>query len=84
MHSARRGGTAGTIATAAYQGAHAVLAARGEWVTNEKTLLDRAGLRGADAILADLSPAPGRLLAAVDAAAGLLEDALDTAGGSSQ
>jgi len=46
-----------------------------EWVTNEKTLLDRTGLRGADGILAGLSPEPGRLLVAVDAAAGLLEDA---------
>ena len=27
--------------------AHAVVAARGEWVTNEKTLLERAGLRDA-------------------------------------
>jgi len=71
--------TAGAIAVAACQGAHGVLAARGEWVTNEKTLLDRAGLRGADGILADLSPEPGRLLAAVDAAAGLLTEALDAA-----
>jgi hypothetical protein len=29
---------------AATQSAHAVLAARGEWVTNEKGLLGRAGL----------------------------------------
>src|SRR5690242_8471380 len=38
--------TAGAIATAACQAAHAVLAARGQWVTNEKTLVERAGLRG--------------------------------------
>ncbi|MBO2449535.1 nucleotidyltransferase domain-containing protein [Actinomadura barringtoniae] len=47
---------AGALATAAMQTAHAVLAARGEWVTNEKRLLQRAGLRGADDIIANLSP----------------------------
>lgn len=48
--------TAGALATAATQTAHAVLAARGEWVTNEKRLLQRAGLRGMDTILAGLRP----------------------------
>ena len=38
------------------QSAHAVLAARGEWVTNEKTLLTRAGLREVD----ELSPPRGQ------------------------
>lgn len=47
---------AGTLATATLQTAHAVLAARGEWVTNEKRLVDRAGLRGVDAIIAGLRP----------------------------
>ena len=47
---------AGTLATATMQTAHAVLAARGEWVTNEKRLVDRAGLRGVDAIIAGLRP----------------------------
>ncbi|MCI3277300.1 nucleotidyltransferase domain-containing protein [Streptomyces cylindrosporus] len=46
---------AGAIATAAVQTGHAVLAGRGEWVTNEKRLLERAGLRGVDDILASLS-----------------------------
>jgi predicted nucleotidyltransferase len=72
---ARRGhatDTAGAIATAACQGAHAVLAARGEWVTNEKALIDRAGLRGVDDVVAGLAPDPGRLLAAVAAAGDLL------------
>jgi predicted nucleotidyltransferase len=49
---------AGALATAAAQTAHAVLAARGEWVTNEKRLLQGAGLRGSDAILATLRPDP--------------------------
>jgi predicted nucleotidyltransferase len=61
--------TAGAIAVAACQCAHAVLAARGEWVTNEKTLIDRAGLRDVDDILAGLVPDGGCLLHAVDQAA---------------
>jgi hypothetical protein len=60
--------TAGAIATAAHQAAHAVLAERAEWVTNEKTLLDRAGLRRVDGILADAHDTA----AAIDEAAGLL------------
>jgi predicted nucleotidyltransferase len=55
---------AGSIATAAVQTAHAVLAARGEWVTNEKRLLEQAGLRGVDDIVASLpSAAPPEALA---------------------
>jgi hypothetical protein len=38
-----------------------VLAARGEWVTNEKRLLLRAGLRGMDAIISGLRPDPEAL-----------------------
>jgi hypothetical protein len=64
--------TAGAIAVAACQHAHAVLAARGEWVTNEKTLIDRAGLRGVDDVLAGLVPDPGRLERAVAEAAALM------------
>jgi hypothetical protein len=57
-----------------------VLAARGEWVTNEKTLLERAGLRSLDAVLASLGTGPDALAAALDAAAGVLEEALGRAG----
>jgi Nucleotidyltransferase domain len=71
--------TAGTIATAACQAAHAVLAAGGQWVTNEKALLDRAGLRGVDEILSGVTAAPGRLTKAVDAAGALLQDAVSRA-----
>jgi hypothetical protein len=53
--------TAGALATAALQTRHAVLAARGEWVTNEKRLLLRAGLRGMDAIISGLRPDPEAL-----------------------
>ncbi|MFF0228087.1 nucleotidyltransferase domain-containing protein [Streptomyces sp. NPDC004629] len=45
---------AGALAVAAAQTAHAVLAARGEWVTNEKRLLERAGLRAVDGIVTGL------------------------------
>lgn len=64
--------TSGAIATAACQTAHAVLAERGEWITNEKTLLDRAGLRGVDTVLAGLSAGPQALRRAVDQAETLL------------
>ncbi|AEM84938.1 nucleotidyltransferase domain-containing protein [Streptomyces violaceusniger] len=56
---------AGAVATAALQTAHAVLAARGEWATNEKRLLQRAGLRGIDTIVAGLRPEPAVLAEAV-------------------
>lgn len=52
---------AGALATAAMYTAHAVLAARGEWVLNEKRLLHRANLRDIDAITARLSPEPDAL-----------------------
>ncbi|TDD72191.1 nucleotidyltransferase domain-containing protein [Actinomadura rubrisoli] len=56
---------AGALATAAMQTAHAILAGRGEWVTNEKRLLCRAGLRGIDAIVAELAPDEKTLALAV-------------------
>ncbi|MCQ4042586.1 nucleotidyltransferase domain-containing protein [Streptantibioticus rubrisoli] len=70
---------AGAIATAACQAAHAVLAARGQWVTNEKTLLDRAGIRDIDGLLSGLAPRPEALTAAIDEATALLESAVSTA-----
>jgi hypothetical protein len=56
----------GLVAQAASQSAHAVLAARGEWITNEKRLLSRAGLRHVDDFIAAAQPAPGALRAVVD------------------
>jgi hypothetical protein len=56
---------AGALALAATQTAHAVLAGRGEWVTNEKTLLQRADLRDIDAIITGLSASPDALRAAL-------------------
>lgn len=67
---------AGALATSAAMTAHAVLAARGEWVTNEKRLLERAGLRGVDAIVSGFRTDPASLAAALDQADGLLSAAL--------
>ncbi|WP_077691544.1 MULTISPECIES: nucleotidyltransferase domain-containing protein [Nocardiopsis] len=57
--------TAGLIAQAVSQAAHAVLAERGEWVTNDKTLLSRAGLEEADLVVAGMTADPQDLTAAV-------------------
>jgi predicted nucleotidyltransferase len=56
---------AGALALAALQTAHAVLASRGQWVTNEKTLLHRADLRDIDDLIADLTASPQALRAAL-------------------
>lgn len=56
----------GLLAQAASQSAHAVLAARGEWVTNEKTLLTRADLREVDQIIAAAQAEPHSLRTTVD------------------
>jgi predicted nucleotidyltransferase len=66
----------GAIAVAAMQHAHAVLASRGEWVTNEKTLLDRAGLRGIDEVTAGTGSRPEELAAAVEEARALFDSVL--------
>ncbi|WP_422935295.1 nucleotidyltransferase domain-containing protein [Sinomonas sp. P47F7] len=70
---------AGALATSAAMTAHGVLAARGEWVTNEKRLLERAGLRGLDAIVASLRADPAALANALDRASELFSAALDDA-----
>jgi hypothetical protein len=60
-----------------------VLAARGQWVTNEKTLLTRAGLREIDEILAAARPDPVVLRDVADrvraACSAALRDARDAA-----
>ncbi|MBQ0951385.1 nucleotidyltransferase domain-containing protein [Streptomyces anthocyanicus] len=70
---------AGALALATTQTAHAVLAARGEWVTNEKGLVERAGLDGTDVLLAGLTPEPRALDDAVTRAGTLLRDTLEAA-----
>lgn len=72
---------AGAVALAATQTAHAVLAARGEWVTNEKNLIARAGLQQTDRLLGGLTPDPGALTRAVSEAEQMLADAVETARG---
>lgn len=57
--------TAGLVAQAATHAAHAVLAARGEWVTNDKTLLSRAGLEEVDLVVAGMTADPQDLVAGV-------------------
>lgn len=66
---------AGAIALAATQAAHAVLAARGEWTTNDKGLIARAGLHEADDIVAGLESGPESLIAALDDAESLIRRA---------
>ncbi|MER5211560.1 nucleotidyltransferase domain-containing protein [Streptomyces sp. NPDC002838] len=56
---------AGGIALAATQTAHAVLAARGVWVTNEKNLIARAGLGEIHEIVGNLTTDPDVLEQAV-------------------
>ncbi|NEW29215.1 nucleotidyltransferase domain-containing protein [Nocardia cyriacigeorgica] len=66
---------AGALATAAVQTAHAVLAARGTWVVNEKRMLNRAGLRGVDDIVGQLASQPQRLRDAIGQARELFDRA---------
>ncbi|MDT0610773.1 nucleotidyltransferase domain-containing protein [Streptomyces lancefieldiae] len=68
---------AGAIALATTQTAHAVLAARGEWVTNEKGVVQRAGLDGVDGLLAHLTPRPEDLARSVTDAEALLRAAVE-------
>jgi hypothetical protein len=78
---------AGALATAAVQTGHAVLAARGEWVTNEKRLLECAGLRAVDGILTSAGARAGAdgggteeaLTAAIDEAERLFAAAVEAA-----
>jgi len=72
----------GLIAQAACYTAHAVLAARAEWITNDKTLLGRAGLRPVDEIIAGGGPDPDSLRVAVERSRALCTRALREAGAS--
>jgi hypothetical protein len=74
--SGRVAETAGAIAAALACTAHGVLAARGEWITNEKLLIDRAGLRRGDAVLTGLRMAPESLNQALDEAEAVIGPAV--------
>ena len=72
---ARRGRVAqcaGLVSEAACRAGHAILAARGEWVTNEKGLLAQAGVDGVDALVLAMSADPGSLVNTVHATRELL------------
>lgn len=71
----------GLVAQATAQSAHAVLAARGEWVTNEKMLLSRAGLRCVDELIAAVHPDPAALQELVDSAQATCQHAVHKARG---
>lgn len=74
-HEGRVAKCLGSLAAAALATSHAVLAARGEWVTSEKRILDRAGLRGIDVIVSRASQ-PDSLVAACVAVDALCSDAM--------
>ena len=67
----RRGQCVGLLVQAASMSAHAVLAARGQWITNEKRLLQRAGLTDVDGIVGEAGTTPSSLLTAVQQARSL-------------
>jgi hypothetical protein len=80
---ARRGNvaqTAGLLSEAACRAAHAILAARGQWVTNEKRLLALAGLQRVDDLIVGLGSEPATLEVAADAMRAILTDAVSRAG----
>jgi predicted nucleotidyltransferase len=66
----------GLVAQAASQTAHAILAARGEWITNDKTLLTRAGLAEIDQVTATAQPEPNNLRLVVSQARWLCKKTL--------
>ena len=62
-----------TLTVAALQTAHAALTQRGRWVTNEKRLLDYAGLRELDRVIARTSSDSATLEAVCDEVDALCE-----------
>ena len=71
----------GLVAQASSQAAHAVLAARGEWITNEKTLLARAGLGQVDEFVTGSRADPQTLRDIVDRTQAACVNALYEAAG---
>lgn len=59
-------GVAGAAARAVVEASHARLAARGTWVTNEKTVVARAGLAFAASFFEKLEPEPRSLRGAIE------------------
>lgn len=71
----------GLVAVAASQYAHAILAARGEWITNEKRLLEAAGLTAIDALAAEATDDPSSLADLIDRARQLARQTLEGGSG---
>lgn len=69
----------GLVARATACAAHAVLAARGQWVTNEKQLVTRAGLTAVDSIVETAQADPAVLQDVVDRVRAVCSDSLDRA-----
>lgn len=68
MHARRgnRAGAAGQVAAAIMEEAHAIVCERGQWVCNEKRLLDAAGLGSLDVLFAAIPGERERLVRWVD------------------
>jgi hypothetical protein len=74
MH-ARRGNQVGAIGQAAkgvLEEAHAILCERGQWVCNEKKMIEAAGLAGVQALFGEIPSAAASLVKWVDLVAGRL------------
>lgn len=56
----------GLAAQATMQTAHAIAAARGQWVTNEKRLLSIAGLDDVNSMITDVAADPDQAVAVID------------------
>lgn len=71
----------GLLGQAVLQTAHAVAAGNGVWVTNEKTLWDRASVAGADNVLASARPDPTSLSQVAERLLEICHTAIQTAMG---
>lgn len=70
---------AGMVAVAAVEYGHAILASRGEWTTNERQILERAGLAGVNALVRGMGPQPDSLVRATDDVSRLCRQLLEDA-----
>jgi hypothetical protein len=77
----RAAGCVGLLVQGALQAAHAILAARGEWITNEKRLLTQAGLDSIDDLLGALGRSPSQLTESVNRVRTLCAESLRQATG---
>ncbi len=71
---------AGLISEAGCRAGHAIAARRGQWVTNEKRLLQQAGLTELNAVVTGLTTDVDALESCVDQARSIIEDAFTREG----